>query len=145
MSEMRAVFRILALVACLLTGCSNTSSQTSSADHSVGDRKERVSTFTSQGGRIDNDMPRSEDDEEPIVAAPKGVSAADMQRADEIVQAICGIVTREVTTHEFPSLWAEGSRESQLAREYKKIVGGPIDDTLERNCLPYAKLHSKNH
>ncbi len=67
------------------------------------------------------------------------------ERADDIVLIICGIVTHEVTTHEFPQLWGEGSRETRLADEYEKLLpGADVHSALMRDCPAYARLHSKN-
>ena len=67
------------------------------------------------------------------------------ERANDDITIICGIVTRELTTHEFPQLWLEGSRESKLADEYEKLLpGAQAHEALMRDCPAYAELHSKS-
>lgn len=67
------------------------------------------------------------------------------ERANDDITIICGIVNREVHTHEFPQLWLEGSRESKLAEEYEKLLpGAQAHEALMRDCPAYAELHSKN-
>lgn len=138
--EMRAMLCVLVLAIWLVAGCS-APSQIPSADTSA-ERYQRP-TPVPEVTRIDNDIPQSDADEEPI--ATRSVSPVEAQRADEIVRIVCGIVTDQIGTHEFPRLWGEKSRETQLAQKYERMMGGGFDDRLERECPAYAALHSKNH
>lgn len=136
---MRAVCCVLVLAVWLVVGCAP--SRMSTADTSASSRQ-RYATAP-EVIRVDNDMPQSDNDEEPVVT--RNISAAESNRAAEIVRIVCDIVTSHVGTHEFPRLWGEKSRESQLAREYERMTGGGFDDRLERECPAYAGLHGKNH
>ena len=135
---MRAVCCVLVFAVWLVAGC--TPSRMSTADTSASSRQQHAAT--PEVMRVDNDMPQSDNDEESVVA--RSISTAESKRADTIVQIVCDIVTNQVGMHEFPRLWGEKSRESQLAREYERMTGGGFDHRLERECPAYAGLHSKN-
>ena len=72
------------------------------------------------------------------------ITPREQERADDIVTIVCGIVTHDVNTYEFPDLWEPGSRETVLAAEYEKLINSSFDQELERECPAYARLHSKN-
>lgn len=67
------------------------------------------------------------------------ISPQDEERAHRIVAQVCDIVTYDITTYEFPHLWGEKSEESDLAAEYRTLMGIPIEAALTSECSKYAE------
>lgn len=142
---MRKVAALSLLVAIVLTGCgkSPTSGTTQSARPM---QATQTSAPTSAPPRVIQSKPVESLPPEPTETFHfRTINPQDEERANEDIMIICGIVTREVHTHEFPQLWLEGSRESKLADEYEKLLpGAQAHEALMQDCPAYAELHSKN-
>ena len=130
------------LAALLLTGCGQTSqsNSTGSAEATRTSQTSPLVSATTETTPSEVALPEPSTTYRIPTIDPKKE-----ERANEDITIICGIVTREVSTHEFPQLWLEGSRESKLAEEYEKLLpGNQAHDALMRDCPAYAELHSKN-
>ena len=142
---MRKVTALSVLAALMFTGCGNPpTSGTTQPARPV--QTGQTSAPTSEPSKTVRSKPVETLPPEPTETFHfRTISPEDEERADEDIMLICGIVTREVHTHEFPQLWLKGSRESKLADEYEKLLpGSQAHEALMQDCPAYAELHSKN-
>lgn len=142
---MRKVTALSLLAAITLTGCGK-SPTSGTAQPATPIQASQTSAPASKPPKTVQSKPAETLPPEPTETFHfRTIDPKDEERADEDIMLICGIVTREVHTHEFPQLWLEGSRESKLADEYEKLLpGAQAHEALMQDCPAYADLHSKN-